>query len=166
MHPGLAQQSVDSPCLCCRAQQSRRGGGRWRRPLPWSGRCRCDPGTWTSKSVTSNKPFAYYCQDTLNNWIFLSGFHATVLHCVIIVHCGTWTSKQTNRFLKDTRHLFVKFIGHTDIEISIIPHLKSICLTSLLAATTLTWRPVFNRCNSSWLERETNLFQLLKPLLK
>ena len=33
----------------------------------------------------------------------------------------------------------------------LIGHLKSICLTSLLAATTLTWRPVFRRCSSSWL---------------
>jgi hypothetical protein len=30
-------------------------------------------------------------------------------------------------------------------------YLKSICLTSLLAATTRTWRPVLSRCSSSWL---------------
>lgn len=33
-------------------------------------------------------------------------------------------------------------------------HLKSICLTSLLAGTTLTWRLVISRCSSSWLGRE------------
>ena len=56
------------------------------------------------------------------------------------------------------RHLLIT-------EISIITHLKSICLTSLLAATTLTWRPVFNRCSSSWLEGEQN-DSCFKPLLK
>jgi hypothetical protein len=33
-------------------------------------------------------------------------------------------------------------------------YLKSICLTSLLAGTTLTWRLVICRCSSSWLGRE------------
>ena len=125
---------------------------------------------YLGKQTNLNKPFSCR-QGTLNGCVF---FIASMQMCVATVQCRLC---EHHKYF-DGYHICVFFMASipmcvasgnypvwtniTNTWMDIIPHLKSICLTSLLAATTLTWRPVFSRCSSSWLERE-QIHQMLEP---